>query len=92
MMPFWLINVGAAVTGAPFRSFLIATILGVMPSCFIYASLGSGLGSLFDRGLRPSSHMVLQPEVLVPLVALGLLGVLPLAYRLVRSRWAGDGR
>lgn len=89
MMPFWLINVGAAVTGASFKAFLPATALGVMPSCFIYASLGSGLGSLFDRGLKPSGDMVLQPEVLVPLAALALLGMLPIAYRLVKSRWAG---
>jgi uncharacterized membrane protein YdjX (TVP38/TMEM64 family) len=88
MMPFWLINVGAALVGIPFRTFAIATALGVMPSCFIYASLGSGLGSLFDRGVTPNGRMVLEPEVLVPLLALALLGILPLAYRLVRSRWA----
>lgn len=86
MMPFWLINVGAALLGTPPRTFAVATALGVAPSCFIYASLGSGLGSLFDQGAAPSAAMLFEPEVLVPLLSLAALGLLPLTYRLVRNR------
>lgn len=89
MMPFWLINVGAALVGVPLRTFVAATALGVVPSCFIYASLGSGLGSLFDSGAKPSGALLLEPQVLVPLGALCLLGVLPLGWRLVRGRRPG---
>lgn len=86
MMPFWLINVGAALIGVPIRTFMVATALGVIPSCMIYASLGSGLGSLFDSGVKPTGALLLEPQVLVPLGALCLLGVLPLGWRLVRAR------
>ena len=86
MMPFWLINVGAAVIGVPLRTFFLATAVGVAPSCFIYASLGSGLGSLFDQGVKPSGALLLEPRVIVPLAALCLLGVLPLGWRMLRAR------
>lgn len=90
MMPFWLINVGAALVGVPLRTFFIATVLGVAPSCFIYASLGSGLGSLFDEGVKPSGAMLFEPEVIAPLLALAALGVLPLGWRMLRARRASS--
>jgi len=86
MMPFWVINVGAAVMGMPLRTFLTGTALGVVPSSFIYASLGSGLGRLFDSGTEPSLDMLRRPEVLAPLVALVLLAAGSLAWRKVRPR------
>jgi uncharacterized membrane protein YdjX (TVP38/TMEM64 family) len=89
-MPFWLINIGAAVMRLPFGAFALATALGVIPSSLIYASLGSGLGRMFAAGIRPSAATLLQPHVVAPLVALALLAGVPVAWRMWRRRRAAE--
>lgn len=87
-MPFWLINIGAALVRAPFGAFAAATALGVIPSSLIYASLGSGLGRMFEAGVRPTVGAVMQPHLLAPLVALALLAGVPAAWRWRQRRRA----
>jgi uncharacterized membrane protein YdjX (TVP38/TMEM64 family) len=86
MTPFWLINIGAAALDIPLRAFLIGSAIGGLPSSFIYAALGSGLGGVFDSGGAPTMQMLLQPRVLAPLAALAVLAVVPLGWKLLRAR------
>lgn len=85
-VPFWLCNLVAGFVNIPLRTYVVATILGVIPSTFIYASIGSGLGHVFDRGGKPDLSLIGDPEVMLPLIGLGLLSVLPLAYHAWRVR------
>lgn len=87
-MPFWLINIGAALVRIPLGAFAAATALGVIPSSLIYASLGAGLGRMFEAGVRPTMAALLQPHLLAPLFALALLAGVPVAWRQWRRRRA----
>ncbi len=87
-MPFWLVNIGAALTRLPLGAFAAATALGVIPSSLIYASLGSGLGRMFAAGVRPTLDDLLQPRLLAPLIALAVLAAAPAAWRQARRRQA----
>lgn len=84
--PFWLVNLVAPVLGAPLRTFVTATFLGVIPTLGIYASVGAGLGRVFDRGEDPHLGLLLEPGVLLPLIGLALLSLVPVAWRLLRRR------
>ena len=86
MMPFWLINIGAAVIGMPARTFLVGTAIGVAPSSFIYAALGSGLAGLFEPGAHLRLATLERPQVFVPVAALLILSVAPLAWRRLHPR------
>lgn len=84
--PFWLVNLAAGLIGAPARPFIVATVMGILPASLIYASLGAGLDGMFDRGEHLSPQMFLAPRIVLPLIALALLSVLPIAHHWRRAR------
>jgi uncharacterized membrane protein YdjX (TVP38/TMEM64 family) len=79
-VPFWLCNIAAGFVPMPMKTYVVATVLGIIPSTVIYSSIGSGLGHVFEKGGKPDIGLVTDPEVLLPLVGLAVLSVAPLAY------------
>jgi len=84
--PSWLVNLAAGVIGLPTGKYIAATVLGFLPVSIIYASLGSGLGRVFDRGEHLGPQMFLAPRIVLPLVGLALLSILPIAHHWIRAR------
>ncbi|MDX5361126.1 MAG: TVP38/TMEM64 family protein [Alphaproteobacteria bacterium] len=84
--PFWLVNLAPAFLGVPLHAFLVTTFLGILPGSFVFASVGAGLGAVFDRGEDPDvSGILTDPAVLLPILALIALALVPVVYkRLVR--------
>jgi uncharacterized membrane protein YdjX (TVP38/TMEM64 family) len=48
VFPFVVVNLAAAVLGVPLRTYVIGTLLGIMPGTFAYTVAGSGLGSVIE--------------------------------------------
>ena len=77
----------------PLRVYLLGTFLGIIPGSLVYASVGNGLGAFFEVGEAADiGNAIYQPEVLLPIVALVVLSLLPVAYKKVRSRHRGPNR
>jgi uncharacterized membrane protein YdjX (TVP38/TMEM64 family) len=85
IFPFWLINLAPAFLGVPIRIFFAATFIGIIPGGFVYALVGAGLGSIFDRGESFSVSSVLTPELMAAFAGLGLFSLLPVAYKKFKS-------
>lgn len=85
VMPFWLVNLAAGFVNIPLRTFLAATVLGILPGSLVYSGLGSGLGEVFASGQEPNLRVIFEPHVLLPLVGLGLLSLLPVVLRRFRK-------
>ena len=83
LFPFWLVNLVPAVLGVPLATYAIATFVGIIPGAFVFAGAGSGLGVVLDQGGQPNLRLILEPQVLAPLLGLAVLAILPVAYR----RW-----
>jgi uncharacterized membrane protein YdjX (TVP38/TMEM64 family) len=81
LFPFFLVNLAPALFGVPFRIFMITTFFGIMPGTFVFASVGNGLGAVFDAGQVPDLRIILKPEILGPLLGLALLSLIPVFYR-----------
>ncbi len=81
LFPFFVVNLVPAFLGVRLRSFVIATFFGIIPASFVFASVGAGLGSLFDAGRDCSLDNVLTPQIILALVGLALLALLPVAYK-----------
>jgi signal transduction histidine kinase/uncharacterized membrane protein YdjX (TVP38/TMEM64 family) len=88
-VPFALVNLVAGFVKMPLSTFGAATLLGIAPSTLIYASVGAGLGAVFDQGGWANLHSLLRPQVLAPLCALAVLAVIPHLIRLWRARPRG---
>ncbi len=85
-VPFWLCNIAAGFVPMPVRTYLAATVLGIIPSTVIYSSIGAGLDHVFDKGEKPNLGLVTDPQVFVPLLGLCLLSVIPLVFHFVKAR------
>jgi uncharacterized membrane protein YdjX (TVP38/TMEM64 family) len=44
--PFWFVNIAPAVLGVPLRTFIVGTVVGIIPATFAFASAGAGLDSV----------------------------------------------
>ncbi|ABS61926.1 SNARE associated Golgi protein [Parvibaculum lavamentivorans DS-1] len=88
LFPFFLVNLAPAFLGVPLRTYVVATFLGILPGTFVYASLGNGLGAIFDAGRDPDLGLIFQPQVIGPILALALLALVPVVYR----RFSGKAR
>ncbi len=81
LVPFWLVNLAAALAGMRLWSFAAATLLGIIPGTFVFASIGAGVGDLLAAGNRPDLALILSPPILAPMLALAVLALLPVAWR-----------
>lgn len=86
VFPFWMVNLALAFLGVGLKAFVITTLIGIIPGTFIYASLGNGLGVIFDQGATPDLDIIFQPEILLPLVGLSVLAVIPVIYKRLKAR------
>jgi len=86
LFPFFAVNLVPAFLGVRLRSFVLATVVGIIPATFVFASVGAGLGSLFDAGRDCSLENVLTPPIILALTGLALLALVPVAYKRLRSR------
>ncbi len=81
VVPFWLVNLAAALVGMRLGSFVLGTLLGIIPATAVFASVGDGLGSVLEAGRDPDLSILLRPAVIGPLLALAILALLPVAWR-----------
>ena len=75
IVPFWLVNLVAAFTSINVRTYAAATLTGMIPISFIWASLGESLETI------DSPSDALSGPTLVALSALGVLGLLAIFAR-----------
>ena len=64
LFPFWLVNLVPAFLGVPLTTYALGTFVGIIPGCFVYASVGNGLGSVFDAEAPPISPSSSSREIL----------------------------
>jgi len=86
LFPFFLVNLAPAFLGVSLRVYLIATFFGIMPGSFVYALVGAGLGSVFDRGEAFTLAGVMTPQMIAALAGLALLALVPVVYKKMKGR------
>jgi uncharacterized membrane protein YdjX (TVP38/TMEM64 family) len=86
VFPFFVVNLVPAFLGIGLRDFVVATFLGIIPGTFVYASVGAGLGSIFEEDEKFSVGDVLTPEIVTALVGLAALALIPVVYRKLKAR------
>lgn len=84
VFPFWLVNLVPAFLGVGLGTYTLTTLIGIVPGTLVYAALGNGLDALLARGGQPGLDIVLQPDILLPLLGLGLLSLVPVLVRRLR--------
>jgi len=79
--PIFLVNLAAGFVRMPLKPYALATVIGVIPSTFLYAWVGAGLDYMFAT-IQPNSLMsVIRTELAMPVLGLLCLAAVPLAVR-----------
>ena len=73
--PFFLVNLVSGLTRVNLGTYVLATSLGIIPGSFVFAFAGRQLGSI------NSLSEIASPPVLLAFSLLGLLALMPIAYR-----------
>jgi uncharacterized membrane protein YdjX (TVP38/TMEM64 family) len=89
IFPFWLVNLAPALIGVPLRTFIVGTLLGIVPGSVVYASVGNGLSAVIAAGGTPDLGVLFHLEVLAPLLGLAALALVPVVYRWLKHRHSG---
>lgn len=86
LFPFFMVNLVPAFLGVSLSTYVLGTFVGIIPGSFVYATVGAGLGSLFDAGGEFSAAGILTPQVLLALIGLAVLAMLPVIYKKRQAR------
>ena len=81
-LPFFLVNLAAALLGHRFMPYFAGTLLGSLPSIILYANLGAGLGELVEAGVRPGLSDLTRPSFLVAVAMVVLMSAVAIGHRL----------
>jgi uncharacterized membrane protein YdjX (TVP38/TMEM64 family) len=86
LFPFFVVNLVPAFLGVPLSTYVIGTFFGIMPGVFVFASVGAGLGSIFDKGETFSAAGILTPQIVIALMGLAVLALIPVIYKKRKAR------
>ncbi|MBN9668902.1 TVP38/TMEM64 family protein [Labrenzia aggregata] len=98
VFPFWLVNIAPAVFRVPLSTYTVATLLGIVPGTFAFAFIGSGLDSVIAAQETASPgcaaagtckvdvSALVTPQVLIAFFALGIVSLIPVVLKKIRSR------
>jgi len=73
--PFFLVNLVSGLTRVNLRTYILATSIGIIPASFVFAYAGKQISSI------DSLQEIVSPPVLMAFTLLGLLALIPIAYR-----------
>ena len=82
LFPFWLVNLVPAFTPVSSQTYIMTTLLGIIPGSFVFANLGQSLGQIENTG------QLLSMPVLVAFTLLGILALAPVLlkrYKAIQS-------
>ncbi len=75
VFPFWLVNLVPAFTPVSSRTYVITTLIGIIPGSFVFANLGQTLGQI------ENTEQLLSLPVLVAFMLLGMLALSPVLIK-----------
>lgn len=79
--PLLIVNIAAGLMNVRAKTFILASLLGMIPSSFVYAGIGAGLGHIFAKGGPVTLETLLSPRIYLPIIGMGVLAFLPPLWR-----------
>ena len=86
LFPFFVVNLVPAFLGVGLGIYALATLIGIIPGALVYASVGNGLGAVFDAGRTPDLGILFTAPILLPIIGLAVLAMVPVAYKRFKKK------
>ncbi|WP_099865733.1 TVP38/TMEM64 family protein [Pararhizobium haloflavum] len=88
VFPFFLVNIAPAFFGVRTRTYMAATLLGILPGTFAYAYLGAGIDSVLaaaaEAGRSVTLADIVTPKITIAFLLLAAVAALPVVIRKLR--------
>ncbi len=78
LFPFWLINIATAFTPIKVQTYVLATLIGIIPGAFVFTNLGQSLGHI------ESTDQLLTFRTMSALMLLGIFALVPILVKKLR--------
>ena len=89
VFPFFIMNIAPALFNVPVRTYVIATLFGILPGTFAYTFLGQGVGSVLEAaeaaGTTPSVGDLVTTEITLAFAALAAVASIPMLIKRLRK-------
>jgi uncharacterized membrane protein YdjX (TVP38/TMEM64 family) len=86
VFPGFITNLVPALMGVPLGTYVVASVIGFVPMFLVLASIGSGIGGILARGATPNLGVVFEPQIMLPMLGMGILSLVPVGYRWLTAR------
>jgi uncharacterized membrane protein YdjX (TVP38/TMEM64 family) len=86
VFPFFVVNLAPAFLNVPLKTYVIGTFIGIIPGTFVFATIGAGLGGVFDSDEAFSLSNLLTTEIVFGLAGLAALALAPAVFRALKSK------
>jgi len=86
VFPFWLVNLAPAFFQIKLRTFIWTTVVGILPGSFVFTQAGRGLGAIFETQKEFSIGTVLNLQVKIALIALGIFALIPILIKKIMKK------
>jgi len=80
LFPFFLVNIAPAMTSISLRTFVLATLIGILPGSFVFVNLGETLGQI------DSLKGLVSWEVIGAFALLGVFALIPILLKKFKSK------
>jgi uncharacterized membrane protein YdjX (TVP38/TMEM64 family) len=81
VIPFGVLNIGAAILDIPFKLFTLTTFLGIIPPAMIYVMLGYEVHAQLRHSQEINSSILFDSSLMIPLCAVAILMLLPSIFK-----------
>lgn len=89
VFPFFVMNIAPALFNVPVRTYVVATLIGILPGTFAYTFLGQGVGSVLEAaeaaGTTPSVGDLVTTEITIAFAALAAVAIIPVIIKRLRA-------
>ena len=85
-IPFFAVNIAAALLGVRLTTYVWTTLAGIIPGTAVYTWIGAGIDEVIARGETPDLGLIFEWTILGPILGLCVLAVLPIVIRKLRGR------
>ena len=80
--PYPIQNILPILFNMSFKNYVIATLLGSMPSMFVTVSIGSGIENIIDQNATLGVFdVIFSPEIYIPIVCFFILLLIGFALK-----------
>lgn len=86
IFPFWVVNLAPAFFGVRFFTFAWTTYIGIIPASFVFSQAGAGLGAILDSDQEFSVSTILNDDMKIALLALGVFALIPILLKKFKKK------